>query len=284
MKFFLRAAADQKSMRVVSFLVRSGWKISSKITGAAIKNIFFHPQKYTLSAHEKDLLRSARDFWFTVHKKRIKAYVWGEGPGVLLVHGWNGCGIQFHRFIPSLLEKGYSAIAIDGPAHGQSEGRHTSYFEFSDTVRAFMTSPHGRRTKGIIGHSLGAAAAVNCQSKDVHPVKLVLLAPAVHLQAALQQNLLRLGLTERIFDRLLNEYEKHYGYSITKDEPIHLLNTIQSDILIVHDRKDRMTPYKDIEEAAVTNPHIEFFATEGLGHFRLLTADNIVTLVIDFLK
>jgi len=203
---------------------------------------------------------------------------------VLLVHGWNGCGIQFHRFIPPLVENGYSAVAIDGPAHGQSEGRHTSYFEFSDTVRAFMTSPHGMQTKGIIGHSLGAAAAVNCQSKDVHPVKLVLLAPAVHLRAALQQNMLRLGLTERIFDQLIKEYEEHYGYSITEDEPIRLLNTIQSDILIVHDRKDRMTPYKDIEEAAATNPHIELFATEGLGHLRLLTADNIVTLVIDFLK
>ncbi len=248
-----------------------------------IKNLFFRPQRYALNPDEDTILRKSRTFWLSVHDKRIKAFVWGEGPAVLLVHGWNGRGIQFFRFIEPLLKGGYSAIAIDGPAHGESDGRHTSYFEFSDTVRIFMKSEHGPKIQGIIAHSLGASAAINCQSKDHHPVKLVLLAPALRIGDMLQQTLLRYGIPRHVCKAMIQEYEKQYGYSLVEDDPILLLENIESDILIIHDKGDRAFPYKDVKEATAANRRIELITTEGLGHLRLLTADIVVHAAIDFL-
>jgi len=283
MKFRAHAGVDHRRVRVLAHVLNSGWAISPRITGAIVKHVLFHPQAYPLSSKEEELLRTARDFRFSVHDKRIRTYVWGEGPGVLFVHGWNGRGIQFHRFIAPLLAKGYSAVAIDGPAHGESEGRHTNYFEFSDTVRAFMKLERRPQIKGIIAHSLGASAAVNCQSKDKHPVKMVLLAPAVRMREMLQQNLERYGVSLRIFEAMIEDYERQYGYSLIEDDPIRLLRDIQSDILIVHDRKDQATPFVDVQETSAANPRIQFFPTEGLGHFRLLATERIIDKAIDFL-
>ena len=54
------------------------------------------------------------------NRDRVRAWQWGEGPPVLLVHGWEGHAAQFAGFIPRLLEQGFSAVAFDAPAHGQS--------------------------------------------------------------------------------------------------------------------------------------------------------------------
>lgn len=283
MKFTANRGTPKKAKRVFTLLFKSGWHTSPAVTSFFIKRFFFHPQPYALSNDEEVLLRNARIFWFTVHDKRIKAFVWGEGPGVLFVHGWNGRGIQFHRFIPPVLERGFSAVALDGPAHGESEGRHTSYFEFSDTVRIFMKSQHGLHIRRIIAHSLGASAAVNGQSKDGYPAKMVLLAPALRIGAMLQQTLLRCGVPTHVFEAMIEEYEKQYGYSLVEDDPIRLLKDIQSDILIIHDQSDRASPYKDVKDAAAANPRIELLTTKGLGHIRILTEKRIVNAAIDFL-
>jgi pimeloyl-ACP methyl ester carboxylesterase len=264
-------------------VLNMGWKISPKLTSFFIKYFFFHPRSYAPSANEESLLEQSEDFWFTVHDKKIKAYKWGKGPAVLLVHGWNGRGIQFSAYIKSLIAKGCSAVAVDGPAHGESEGRHSSYFEFSDTVRTFIKSQHGRPIAGVIGHSLGASAVINCQSKDNHPVKIVLLAPALRIGTMLQQTFSRYGISSAVFEGMIRDYEKQYGYSIVKDDPIRLLKDINEKILIVHDTNDRATPYKDVRDAVAANPHIELVTTKGLGHMRLLTEDTIINRALDFL-
>jgi len=53
--------------------------------------------------------------------------------------------------------------------------------------------------------------------------------------------------------------------------------------LIVHDKKDRATPYKDIKDATAANPHIELMTTEGFGHMRLLTEDTVIDRALDFI-
>ena len=45
---------------------------------------------------------------------------WGQGPLVLLVHGWNGRGSQLGSFVEPLLEGGFQVVTFDAPGHGAS--------------------------------------------------------------------------------------------------------------------------------------------------------------------
>ena len=52
----------------------------------------------------------------------LNVWDWGNGPTVLLVHGWNGNAAQFSGFVPPLVRSGYYVAAPDLPAHGSSGG------------------------------------------------------------------------------------------------------------------------------------------------------------------
>jgi len=42
----------------------------------------------------------------------LRAWIWGNGPTVLLVHGWNGRAGQLAEFVPPLLEAGFQVVAL----------------------------------------------------------------------------------------------------------------------------------------------------------------------------
>lgn len=125
--------------QVTRKVLRFMWRWAPRLTQRVILRLFFTPLFYRNSAQEAACLEEGEPFQFFVHDKIIHAWKWGQGPAVLMVHGWNGRGAQWCRFVPALVEAGYTAIAIDGPAHGDSTGRFTSYFEFTDTVRTLLT-------------------------------------------------------------------------------------------------------------------------------------------------
>ncbi|MCH2108975.1 MAG: hypothetical protein MK135_06570 [Polyangiaceae bacterium] len=58
-------------------------------------------------------------------RRQVRALQYGSGPQILLVHGWGGAGVQMAAFVDPLVERGYSVVVVDLPAHGGSEGRTT---------------------------------------------------------------------------------------------------------------------------------------------------------------
>ena len=51
------------------------------------------------------------------------AWRWGQGPVVLLVHGFEGNRAQFASFVEALVELGFTAVALDVPTYGESAMR-----------------------------------------------------------------------------------------------------------------------------------------------------------------
>ncbi|HEY5764998.1 MAG TPA: alpha/beta fold hydrolase, partial [Candidatus Deferrimicrobiaceae bacterium] len=182
-----------------------------------------------------------------VHGRNIRGWKWGDGPGVLLVHGWNGRGIQLHRYIDPLVGAGRSVIAIDGPAHGESEGRRTSYFEFTDVIRSLTDPDRGLRIRGIVAHSFGAAAAVNALAHQGAAAETVLLAPPLQLRKMFLGVLERHGVPPRIHEEMIASYESRYGYSLERDDPHRRLGDLRAPVLVVHDREDPVVPHEESE-------------------------------------
>ena len=222
-------------------------------------------------------------FQIQVHGRRIQAWQWGHGPAVIMAHGWNGRGIQFRHFIAPLVQAGYSAIAFDGPGHGASDGQTSSYFEFTEVVRALLNPRLGLDIRGLIGHSFGAAAMVNSLAHEQLNLPAALLAPPLKLRELLLATFNRYGIPPAIYNALIGEYEARFGYSLLRDNPHRHLQDLQAQILVVHDPEDPVVAYQDSRTLCRRYPHTTLLTTEGLGHKRILQDPAVIAACLGHL-
>ncbi|HUJ77166.1 MAG TPA: alpha/beta fold hydrolase, partial [bacterium] len=122
---------------------------------------------------------SAHRFWVPFPGGALRAWTWGQGPAVVLAHGWSGNAAQMTGFIAPLLEAGYRVVAFDQPAHGFSRGRRADLLSFTQALET--VSGHVGQVQGVIAHSLGATAAALATHRGLDLRGLVLIAPPVEL-------------------------------------------------------------------------------------------------------
>jgi len=258
-------------------------RVAPGLTGSLIKRSLFVPAKTPIGARGRRFLTSGGRFEFRVHGKTIHGWQWGRGPGVLFVHGWNSRGIHFSRFFDSLLDNGYSVVTYDAPAHGESQGKQTNFFEMRDAVTAFFNQAAVPDIKGIVAHSLGAAAVINHLAERETGIETVLLAPALQPGKLLRQAFLQHGIPQPVSDKLITDFERQYGYSLSRHSPHLMAGRIASRVLIIHDRDDRITPYAESRKLSDEFNQVVLHTTSGLGHKRLLNDPEIVALVQAYL-
>ncbi|MFC1829982.1 hypothetical protein ACFL0O_10260, partial [Thermodesulfobacteriota bacterium] len=102
---------------VLKFMRNTAPSLSKRM----IKKLFFTPAKRKMTSQEKDCLASGTAFKISIHNQTVQCWKWGRGPGILLVHGWNGRGIHLHRYIEPFVLAGHSVITFDSPGHGLSQ-------------------------------------------------------------------------------------------------------------------------------------------------------------------
>lgn len=86
----------------------------------------------------------------------------GQGPAVLLLHGWGDGKIRFEVFLNALRERGNEVIALDFPGHGSSTEppEPWSVTEYSEMTLAFLDEL-GIEKCDVIAHSFGARVAIH---------------------------------------------------------------------------------------------------------------------------
>ncbi len=264
---------------ITRLLITAMWYLLPTVTKRIITKHAFSPKRYELKSEEQQHLETAEPFQIQVHDKEIRCWKWGQGPGILFVHGWNGRGVHLRHFFEEFINAGYSVIAYDAPAHGESDGQDTSYFELTDVVRSFLNPSQGLDIQGVIAHSLGASAVINCLSKEKLSIDVVLIAPALKLRELIYNTFNNQGLPEIVYQTMIGKLEDRYGYNLYEDNPYTLLKKISSKIFIVHDKDDPTTPYMDSRVIAEKLNHVCLLTTEGLGHKKILKDKTVVSTI-----
>ena len=269
--------------RGTHLLLTALWHLAPEATKNILLKRFFKPMSYALTPLERQYLENGTSFHIHVHEKKIRCWKWGHGPAILFVHGWNDRGVNFAYFFKTLIDAGYSVIAYDAPAHGESDGQLTNYFELTDTVRAFFDPSHGFNIQGIIAYSIGASAVINCISKEKPSIDAVLIAPALKLKELLFNAFNHHGVPQIVYQSLVAELERYYGYDVHQDNPDVLAKTIASKMLIVHDKDDRTIPYMDSKILSEKTDNVDLHTTEGLGHKRILGDKAVVDFITSYI-
>ena len=112
---------------------------------------------------------------------KLAAYVVGEGPAVVMLHGLGASKVSLLPSIPPLVHAGHRVIVPDLPGHGASEKPRTDYTArfYARVVRRLMDAT-GARGAALIGSSLGGRIALEVAARSPeHVAGLGLLGPAV---------------------------------------------------------------------------------------------------------
>ncbi len=120
---------------------------------------------------------SFSDERLTVNGHALRALRGGEGPLILLLHGFAVTADMWRPNLPGLIEAGYSTLAIDLPGHGGSfrPARPYTVADLAGVVEDLINSLNVQKLF-VIGNSLGGTVASELALSQPDKVeKLVLL-------------------------------------------------------------------------------------------------------------
>ncbi len=273
-------------------LLRAGMRTLCALAPAlavrVVDRLWFTPPRLRLRPEAVDFLRSGQTLSFRVHDRHVAAWSWGEGPTVLLVHGWGGHAGQLQAFVAPLLAAGYRVVAFDAPAHGASGpsrlgGRRVSFLEFAAALRevAAGTGP----IAGLIAHSSGCTAtALAIRDGWLPPRRLAFVAPFVFPDAYAVPFAQVLGISARVMAAFRAAVERRFERAWSDFDIQNLPQAAAvPPLLLVHDREDAEVPFADGEALAAAWPQTRLVATRGLGHRKLLRDASVVQRVVGFI-
>lgn len=250
-------------------------------------------------AFEAELAASAEQLEVQGPGGKLAVLRWGQGPLVVLVHGWNGRGTQLGAFVAPLVQAGYQVIAFDAPGHGGSAGTTSSLVRFAEAFEAVVdaTKPFFQPLAGVIAHSMGGAAVTFALSRarerdavgvGVEPgarsPRLAFIAPPVDVRDFVTTVSGELGLSDRTRGALESALERRVGKRIEDLHALRLAKTMTAPLFIVHDEQDRAVPIECGEQLAEAWPGALLKKTRGLGHNRILRDPATVQSVVDYVK
>lgn len=260
-------------------LVRGALRLLSRtspnVASRIAMDLFMTPRRHRAPDREKALLAGATPFDVRLgDATTIKAWSWGEGPLVLLVHGWEGRGSQLAPFVEPLVDDGYRVVAFDAPGHGASDGNRSSLPHFTYAIRGVADAT--ARPHAIVAHSLGCAAATLALRDGLTANRLVFIAPPLEPvdYTARFGAILDLGpeivegLQRRIEQRFLRKWSD-YSLSLAAKE-------MAAPLLVIHDRDDRETYWSEGKALSEAWPGATMITTTGLGHRRILRDAGVI--------
>jgi pimeloyl-ACP methyl ester carboxylesterase len=254
----------------------------------AAARLFTRPPRFPRSAREQAFLATGTRFEVVTARGSVAAWRFGDArdPAVLLSHGWGGRGGQLRAFVPALLEAGYQAVLFDHLGHGDSQGDESTLVHFTEGLEAIARQVEGggSRIAGVLGHSLGAAAAGLWLNESRRAVRAVLIAPPTSLRRYSGHFARQLGIPETIRGAMQESFERRLGKPWRDFELPHSVAHVRAAALVIHDAGDREVGFESGLALARAWPGARFASTVGLGHRAIVRDPGVVRDALEFLQ
>lgn len=268
--------------------VRLGLRLCGLVVPALaarwVHHLWFRTRRFDEPRREADWRQGAVETVLAHDGGQVHLYRWGgEGPMVLLVHGWNGRGLQLGALVAPLRERGFQVLSLDLPGHGRSSGERTNAFVCTELVLrlARELGPF----YGIIGHSFGALVAVMAVAGGLKTQGLVTIAAPAQLSWLLDNYYRALQLRPAVIRAFEARVAREFGGDYRqKASALTLAEAISTPTLVVHDRDDQDVPVAQSEALHQVLARGELLTTEGLKHRRILRDSRVIGHIADFLS
>jgi pimeloyl-ACP methyl ester carboxylesterase len=251
--------------------------LAPSLTASVAERLFFKTRRTGPRPGERDVLETAAPSSIA----GMEAWSWGNGPTVLLVHGWNGRATQLGGFVEPLVARGYRVVAFDAFGHGESPGSSMSLPELASCIRQVSDELGG--LYGVIAHSMGGAATTLALADGLQLERAVFVSPPSDPRVFLQIFGDALGIADGVRTRLKKRIERRIETSMESIQGDRIAPSMRVPLLVVHDRNDKEVPVESGQSISNAWPGAELILTEGLGHQRILRAEPVTNVAVSFI-
>jgi pimeloyl-ACP methyl ester carboxylesterase len=218
-------------------------------------------------------LRDAEDVRVETPVGPVAAWRVGDGPAVLLVHGWEDDNALWGPLLEQLWAVGRSAVVLDLPGHGFSEAEMAGPEGAADALLA--VAEQVGPVDAVVGHSFGCPVSILAMKRGLPARRAAMLAAAIPARRGWLDRLADRGVPEAVLTRM----GELMGpiYDVEADGP-----AMTAEALFLHSLDDDATPVENAETLAALWPGARLSLTDGLGH-RLIAQDAaVLQQVVEF--
>lgn len=208
-------------------------------------------------------LRDAEDRVVETPVGPVTTWRVGEGPAVLLVHGWEDDNALWGPLLERLWEVGRSAVVLDLPGHGFSEAELAGPEGAAEAVLAVGEAVGP--VDAVVGHSFGCPVSMLAMKRGLPARRAALIAAAIPRRRGWFDRLAERGVPEAVLERAAELMPPIYD--VEADAP-----AMRAEALFVHSLDDEQTPVENAETLAALWPGARLALADGLGH-RLIAQD-----------
>lgn len=201
-----------------------------------------YSETHISTANEKQLFA-----WF------IPAPGLGASPALAVLHGWGGNAETMLPLVAPLHCAGYALLLFDARSHGRSDlDTFSSMPRFAEDIEhaiGWLKCQPGVDPKrvGVVGHSVGAAAAMLAASRRDDLAAVVSIAAFAHPETVMRRLLTTWRVPYIPFGWYVLRYIQHViGFRFDDIAPLNTIGRIRCPVLLVHGTEDATVP---VEEA-----------------------------------
>lgn len=273
--------------QVPKFIVLIGrflYRISPTLAEKFARKLFITPIKHKIPKREFQMEATSQQtklFVPTINKE-IVVYAYGNSSKkILLVHGWSGRGTQLVKIADTLIEKGYSIISFDAPAHGKSGTKTTLMLEFIESI--LEVEKHYGPFEFAVGHSLGGMSILNAVKKGLQIKKAVVIGSGNSVINIVNTFIKKIGLPNDVAILMKNNFEKKYHFEMESFSAYVAAKDVKIPVLVIHDTDDEDIPVSEAYHLAEHLSDKELLITNQLGHRKILGDSKVIQKIVEFL-
>lgn len=258
-------------------------KISPFLASRFAAKLFLTPFKYPLPEREKEMDEKSEQIKIHVPaiNRDIIVYKYGNGnKKVLMAHGWSGRGTQMAALASRLVEKGYTVISFDAPAHGKAPGKMSMMPFFIKSIHE-IARKYGPFDSAI-GHSLGGMSLLKAVKEGLPLKKLVIIGTANSITHITKEFARNLKLNDTVAEKMKSYFDRKFGEDMDDYSGGLSAEDVKVPTLVVHDKDDVDVDITSAHEISEKLTNSELYVTEGLGHRKILGDPKVINKITTF--
>jgi uncharacterized protein len=214
-----------------------------------------------------------------------------RAPALAILHGWGGNAEMMLPLAKPLHDAGYALLLFDARCHGRSDGDSFASLprfaeDLAHAVDWLQAQGEVDETRvGVIGHSVGAGAALLLATRRHDLAAVVSLAAFSHPAAMMRRWLKSRRIPFWPLGTYILFYVQHIiGYRFDDIAPARSIRVVNCPVLLVHGTEDEVVPIGEAREiyANRKNNQVRLLSMSG-SHDEYAEMERHIETVIEFL-
>ena len=213
-------------------------------------------------------------------------------PAVVVMHGWGANASLMLPALAPLHAAGFAVLLLDARCHGESDDApFTSLPRFAEDIEAGLDWLHQHphidpHRLAIMGHSVGAGAALLCATRRADVRAVVSLSAFAHPREIMRSFLAQARIPYPVLGwYVMRHVQAVIGARFDDIAPLRSMTRLRCPVLLVHGTQDQLVPFADAQRlhAAGQPGQVQCLAVRG-GHDPSEALEAHLPALIGFLQ